>query len=187
MPVKIGNITNLSDARYGAGMGVDYLGFPLGRGIAIATFKDIVGWISGPALVIEWDDPAAAEQMDLPELIYQIQVEQVHHIAAFAPEQKWIVSGTAASLLLAQPTLLPVQSQILFLEVVDATQSPNETLAALADHFRVWAQIETVEAIPAVTAGIFEGIALRGFDEERAGLKDYGALAEILETLEVID
>jgi phosphoribosylanthranilate isomerase len=55
--VKVGNISNLSDARYCAGMGVDMLGFRVIDGlpgyIAPQAFQEIRGWISGPKVVAE--------------------------------------------------------------------------------------------------------------------------------------
>ncbi|MFM1835376.1 MAG: hypothetical protein RJA04_63, partial [Bacteroidota bacterium] len=44
--VKVSAITNLSDARYCAGMGVDLLGFPLGK-ISIDQFTEIRNWLAG--------------------------------------------------------------------------------------------------------------------------------------------
>jgi phosphoribosylanthranilate isomerase len=43
--VKAGNITNLSDARYCAGMGVDWLGFPADV-VNPDTFKEITNWVT---------------------------------------------------------------------------------------------------------------------------------------------
>src|SRR5688572_33445133 len=55
--VKVGCITNLSDARYCAGMGVDMLGFRVVEGqedyIKPSQFQEIRGWISGPSVVAE--------------------------------------------------------------------------------------------------------------------------------------
>src|SRR5687767_3639265 len=55
--VKVGSITNLSDARYCAGMGVDMLGFRViedqENHIPISLFQQIRGWVSGPHVVAE--------------------------------------------------------------------------------------------------------------------------------------
>ncbi|NJM26270.1 MAG: N-(5'-phosphoribosyl)anthranilate isomerase, partial [Bacteroidia bacterium] len=55
--VKVGNITNLSDARYCAGMGVDMLGFATIKGAAFHITADLYqqlrGWISGPSYVAQ--------------------------------------------------------------------------------------------------------------------------------------
>ncbi len=58
--VKVGNISNLSDARYCAGMGVQYLGFSMDRNtehyIDQKTLKTIKEWIVGPTIVGEFSD-----------------------------------------------------------------------------------------------------------------------------------
>ena len=55
--VKVGCITNLSDARYCAGMGVDMLGFRAVESqenyIKPSQFQEIRGWIAGPLVVAE--------------------------------------------------------------------------------------------------------------------------------------
>jgi phosphoribosylanthranilate isomerase len=55
--VKVGNISNLGDARYCSGMGVDMLGFSVIQGnpdyITPKLFQEIRGWISGPKIVAE--------------------------------------------------------------------------------------------------------------------------------------
>ena len=60
--VKVGNITNLSDARYCAGMGVDMLGFAIGKadgqGVGATKFKEITDWIAGPEFILELPEGA---------------------------------------------------------------------------------------------------------------------------------
>src|SRR5688572_3598128 len=55
--VKVGSITNLSDARYCAGMGVEMLGFATIQGqknyLSPIKFQEIRGWITGPLIVAE--------------------------------------------------------------------------------------------------------------------------------------
>ena len=58
--VKVSAITNLSDARYCAGMGVDLLGFPLGK-ISIDQFTEIRNWLAGVQIVGEFSTNDAAE------------------------------------------------------------------------------------------------------------------------------
>ena len=57
--VKAANITNLSDARYCAGMGVDWIGFPLSQ-VNPTVFSEITGWLSGPQWVVEFQTHFAA-------------------------------------------------------------------------------------------------------------------------------
>ena len=66
--VKVGNVTNLTDARYCAGMGVDLLGFPAientANYMAPKTFQEIRGWITGPQIVAEVYGLTSASQLD---------------------------------------------------------------------------------------------------------------------------
>src|SRR6516162_4980549 len=50
--VKVGSVTNLSEARYCAGMGVDFLSFPIAS-IDPKTYREITGWVAGPKFGIE--------------------------------------------------------------------------------------------------------------------------------------
>ena len=55
--VKVSTISNLSDARYCAGMGVDLLGFctieEQDDYMHPARFQEIRGWVTGPKIVAE--------------------------------------------------------------------------------------------------------------------------------------
>ena len=67
--VKISNVTNLSDARYCAGMGVDMLGFSMDADspdyIEPKKFAEIRGWVAGVQIVGETQstDPDVIEQL----------------------------------------------------------------------------------------------------------------------------
>src|SRR6185369_1389083 len=52
--VKVGQVTNLSEARYCAGMGVDFLSFPISS-IDPKTYLEITGWVAGPKFGVEVD------------------------------------------------------------------------------------------------------------------------------------
>ena len=58
--VKVGSITNLSDARYCAGMGVEMLGFAFdpshGYYLQAIQFNEIIKWVSGVTIVGELGD-----------------------------------------------------------------------------------------------------------------------------------
>ncbi len=58
LKIKISNITNLSDARYAAAMGIDYMGFCFDKTdanyIALSKAKEIIEWTSGNLIVAEF-------------------------------------------------------------------------------------------------------------------------------------
>lgn len=183
MPVKLGRVTNLSDARYGAGMGVSYLAFPINQGIELQAFKEIAGWVSGPALVAEVSDPAAPWLPDLPEVIFQCPVTLLPQ-ADRLPRGKWIVQGSGPALAACLDELRAHRDRILFLDLANTEAMDEAILNRLMQAFPVWVPPGN-QPIDALMARGFAGLSLEGFAEERAGFKDYGPLAAVLESLEV--
>ena len=63
--VKVGEVSNLSDARYCAGMGVELIGFNLDKSsanyVSIETFTAITGWIEGVEFVAEFENSSLEE------------------------------------------------------------------------------------------------------------------------------
>jgi len=55
--IKAGAVSSLSDARFFAGMGVDWLGFDVNPGseeyVSPELYKNIAGWVTGPLRVAE--------------------------------------------------------------------------------------------------------------------------------------
>lgn len=198
--VKINSVTNLTDARYGAGMYVNLLGFNLDRDsdkyVSPELFKDISGWVSGVEFVAEFSHESNPDMLTILEqypaiswieydrieelqnlagkgysLIYKMNLEEVRHIE---PD----VAKTLS------------QSGIIFHVV-----SQDEVLSD--DNFKVIKKLAldckvilgvgiTVENVNSLgeEVGIY-GISLSGSDEIKPGLKDMGELADILEKLEI--
>ena len=71
--VKLGNITNLSDARYAAASGIDYLGFCFDTTnqnyIAPIKAKEIIDWITGCEIVAEFGNQTIEEIQTISELL----------------------------------------------------------------------------------------------------------------------
>jgi len=187
--VKVGNITNLSDARYCAGMGVDLLGFPVGgaNGISLEKFKEINGWVTGPELVLEI---ASAE--NATELIEQFYGNHIEIDASLLPLLKDIKD---LSLLVRvelnnwskiASNLHPYKQYIKFLVAKNFQDASMKVIKEAAQHYSILAEyneedgeLEELLDLPV------EGIALKGTDELKPGLKDYQQLSGILERLEI--
>ncbi len=177
--VKVGSITNLSDARYCAGMGVDMLGFRVREGqesyIPPKKFQEIRGWVAGPLVVaevygikhqdelseiLEHYKPDYVEMglsefslftsLPLPVILF---IEEHEVLPEMHLEPAYLLSAVEPKAVYAYPLLLALQSEH---DLDIALNSPQIT-----------------------------GIALKGSHELRPGLKDYTVLAEILERLEV--
>jgi phosphoribosylanthranilate isomerase len=177
--VKIGGITNLSDARYCAGMGVDMLGFGVVPGlpnyVSPELFQQIRGWVTGPLIVAEISGLKTADELhqiledyrpdmleiELPELSL-IPSPPLPYILRLRSDQQVGTLSIQPEYLLGRPPLVATSSYPVLLEV----RTTDEAKAALAD-------------------SSVQGIALVGGPELRPGLKDYSDLADILELLEV--
>ncbi|PZX51260.1 phosphoribosylanthranilate isomerase [Algoriphagus ratkowskyi] len=200
--VKVSGITNLTDARYCAGMYVDLLGFSLEEGtdkfITPSQFNEITGWVSGLEFVGEF----------LTSTSYEVE----ETLANF-PSIQWIEHDRIEPLvemegkgkgLIYKMDLKEVRR--IELEVAEKLNSSGIIFHITADHEKL--DEEDMEAIKILSdnckvilgAGItaenvkglitdlnLYGISLTGGVEIKPGLKDFDELADILEALEVED
>jgi phosphoribosylanthranilate isomerase len=198
--VKISGITNLSDARYCAGMGVDMLGFSMDADtpdyVNPTRFAEIRQWIAGVQIVGE-------TQQTNPETIetlletYQpdaLQVDEsalLPYLATFGKplllridlthstlEQLAAIYATThehvAYFLLDSPAMLHLDDDM------------KATLRQLAQTYPILLgagiTAETVQTL--LTDLPLRGISLRGGEEDRPGSKDFGDLMDVLEALD---
>jgi phosphoribosylanthranilate isomerase len=175
--VKVGCITNLSDARYCAGMGADMLGFRAVEGqenyIEPLQFQEIRGWITGPLVVAEVYGLQNAE--DLPVILEKFKPDYLEmglqELAMFST--------------LPLPLVLTVNQtdDLASLAVEPAyliSQKPFETTFPLLIEVHEKADVKTV-----LDDNKVAGVVLKGGKELKPGLKDYEVLNEILELLDV--
>lgn len=191
--VKVGKISNLSDARYCAGMSVDMLGFGVINGqeqyVSPELFKEIRGWFTGPAVVAEvygiekHEDLAAIVQNYLPDFIEGklADIKKLH--SAFAA---YILSTTYEEIKAHEDELGIYRAQIGYLIIPAST--PVEQIDALSKEYKLLLQIDSANPDDSLLHNIhIKGIALQGSAEDKPGLKNYDALASILERLEKED
>jgi len=174
--VKVGEISNLSDARYCAGMGVEMLGFLLDtdEAISVTDIREITDWIEGCTYVAEF------KSSSLEEIEQKIQDFPFDYIQ------------------IQDKSILPhLQKKgmkvILECEVKDIEEEIDVAYVlikgTLSDDFSIKYPVllggdinkEQLEHI--VDAGV--GINLLGSKEIRPGYKDFDELADILEGLEL--
>ena len=200
--VKISNVTNLSDARYCAGMGVEMLGFSIDEDspnyITPKKFEDICSWLAGVTLVAE------TAQTDPESIIKALSQYPVHSVQV---ESSGLLNYLRSELNL--PLILRISvdtyeadeiSSILsrydgevshfLLESDNNAKLSDEwiqTLGSLANEYPILFGfgLEDEYAVTALTE-LFPtiGIALRGSEEIRPGYKDFGSMMDILEALE---
>ena len=203
-------MANLTDARYFAALGVDYLGFPLEPGTAgqvgpleIAAFRE---WVEGPELVGEFGGTPAgqvarlADELDL----HLVQVGTFADVAAVAAA----AGGRAVLQSLALgPDFGPGEAQAALDRgagdvrgfVLDFSRAGlawsrlRENTAWMRWLEATCADYEVLLDVPADAADLDEilavlaptGLQLRGGDEEAVGVKSFDDLDEWFDVLRV--
>ena len=197
--VKVGSITNLSDARFCAGFGVDLLGFDINPDsenyISIEEANEIMGWVAGPTFVAELGHMAAADALKLQaenkfpfvqvdnlavadelktngfEVILQVNVSHESDVEQLTQA----IGGEYAYIIVScqAPELIPAIEE----ELASGSETP------LIKNYDV--ELSQLDHIIQVQP--FTGIELKGSQEEKPGFKEYDELADILEALEEED
>ncbi|HQQ98489.1 MAG TPA: hypothetical protein PLX35_14560 [Cyclobacteriaceae bacterium] len=179
--IYVHRITNLSDARYCAGMGVDMLGFVVDPSdpdyVTPKLYQEMVGWISGPKRVIEW---CSTSSPDWDELLEAYKPDLIHlplRGIATAPALPLMVEIDASEL----PSLKssPNFTHLIIRDGLNIHTIPNSTKLPVL--LSVPGNINSQELLHHTGAA---GLALQGSSEVAPGLKDYDHLAQILEALE---
>ncbi len=203
--VKISNVTNLSDARYCAGMGVDMLGFSIDESapsfITPKKYQELRAWIAGVQLVAESSatDPLALLQVLSDYEVDALQVED--------PDLLPFLKNESGKPLLLRVNVDRYEADELdalmgrysldvayFLLESDSNEPLNEEwkgyLHTLGRDYPILLGfgLEGEESIADfVENSPINGIALKGSEELRPGYKDFGTLMDILEALELDD
>jgi len=189
--VKVGSITNLSDARYCAGMGVDLLGFNAVEGspdyISPIQVEELRGWFVGPKVVIEiygidhrdnYEELLNNYQPDMIELscheLLKLRPKEIPMILAIHPEQ----FETQAAV------LRDFKSSIKFLQLPASTDKALLQKIALQFPVLVEPSLATEPDLDFFKQNAAIGLALKGSEEEKAGYKSYEQLSRVLEQLE---
>ncbi|WP_266367122.1 phosphoribosylanthranilate isomerase [Tellurirhabdus rosea] len=198
--VKISNVTNLSDARYCAGMGVEMLGFSMDETaeqyVSPQKLAEIRGWLAGVQIVGETaeTDPQAFEKLLESYQPDAVQVEDsavVPYAASF--DLPVILKLDLGQLTLAQITsILTTKHDGLSFVLLEAKAPINldddlrTTLQQLAESYPVLLGTGiSVDNVLDVLANLpLRGIALAGGDEARPGYREFGEMMDILEKLE---
>ena len=198
--VKISDVTNLSDARYCAGMGVEMLGFSVdetsGSFVDLKKFQEIRSWIAGVQIVAETTS-TDAEVIVEKITSYQPDAVQVSE-ASVLP---WLKAETIKPIILRVEADQDVDTVVEIMEnnlqyasyflLESSSESAldgdwPEFLGTIASRFPILIGFgitpENASSLSETTA--ITGVALRGSEEIRPGFKDFGELMDVLEALE---
>jgi phosphoribosylanthranilate isomerase len=192
--VKVSNVTNLSDARYCAGMGVEMIGFVMDKHsvdyVSAEKMKEIKSWVAGIQIVGE------TQSVDYEEVkgfvkSYEIDVLQIAEVSLLPQIAD-----------LGKPIILKLDfentdfednlnrySQFVEFFLVDGAELSDfakYTLKEYAANFAIILDFginsENIQTL--LDEMPIKGIALKGSNEIRPGFKDYDELSDILEILE---
>jgi phosphoribosylanthranilate isomerase len=190
--VKVSGIENLSDARYCAGMGVEFLGFPLTQ-VPLDKFLEIRNWITGVEIVGEFSGSNTSETIDL---IQQYQPDRIE------------VDSKANLIELKKldlPIILRVNIDTDNLPALFAAAAPfvshfllvgndKDSLLGAESQVEIWAaqysmliglDIPEEDLEEWVDQSSIKGIGLNSGKEDRPGFRDFTDLMTILEKLEI--
>lgn len=195
--VLIRRVTNLSDARYCAGMGVEMLVFPLSgpEALAPAAVRELGGWTAGVQLVGEVD-ATAYSAADLNALAQDCKLD---YLLLTGPVSELTLTElnypVIREVTLADLNELPMFGEVAYAVLTGLTEddlndphlptrlveAPVPVLLAVLN--------PTARAVRAALEWLptLAGLALDGGPETRPGVRDFGLLGEALEALELAD
>ena len=207
--IKAGSITNLTDARYFAAWGVDWLGFDLVKGsennLADQDVLTIKEWVDGVSFIGEvglLDDLSVTEQIktlglegiqfgqfsevaairSLPESMMRIQERVVEYVSQLKSLADWIVARQDW----VDAFLLDFSKNgICWPDLDDAHRFD---LKELCSRFPI---LLAMDVEPSQMTEIIEllnplGFELKGGEEEKIGFKSFDNIDEIFEEIELL-
>ncbi len=190
LSVKIGDVTNLSDARYAAGMGVDYIGFNINEDskhyLQADSFKEILNWVSGVGIIGE------VGNNNLPQGYEQFLPETGNpDLLAKCSEGVLRIACENKSLQEIQDSLQQAPQALFYLLELTQAQLEKYTrqLAELCSQYAIYLSLPFTETLLQIVVETIQpkGIEIKGSLEEQPGLKDYDGIADVLEWLEMDD
>ncbi|MEX2231504.1 MAG: hypothetical protein WD824_05055 [Cyclobacteriaceae bacterium] len=184
--VKVSHISNLSDARYCAGMGVEMLGFRVIPGaehyLPAGVFQDIRGWISGPKIIAELYGLSSPDQIATAVQTYAPDYFELT-FAEYSTFRNVLSLPCIVYLdVTADMDSVANDSQVSYLLVGEETSCADISIADIPVLIKITALNNLNEKLG---EGCFKGFVLEGSKELRPGVTNYDQLGAILESLEV--
>ncbi|RTQ45712.1 hypothetical protein EJV47_24820 [Hymenobacter gummosus] len=200
--VIVRGINNLSDARYCAGMGADYLTFRLDPALPGAVTPELVqelsSWVAGVQLVGEFGT-LPVEQINA--LVQQCGLQQVLLHGPRRPEEMAELTVPALVLVAWIPDMLPEDVERRFQQQAPHVggfvfaELPPQPLAEaqlmrLTEQARLYPIWLAPGFAPASVRELIEavqprGLVLEGGNEIRPGLRDFTEMEAVFEELEI--
>ena len=189
--IKINKVNNLTDARYFAAMGADYLGFCCNleteRYCSPTRIKEIIDWVEGPQFVLELDGWQSIEEIDT---LLDFNLGQALHFGAFATYEDRFSLPIFKDIIFENMEQTNI-SNIDF-PVVRSEKNYNSFTESEISRLKEWISGKKVFLDIPVDAKNLEkmienlpiyGLILRGGEEEKTGLKSFENLDAIFDIL----
>ena len=184
--IYVSCITNLSDARYCAGMGADILGFVVDPDsidyVSPEQYQAMIGWVAGPRRVVQISMP---DKMNLSQVVTKYAPDLLHIPFSSLdqlPKQELplVLEVSLADIAHATTLASNLNARIEYLLVTDLHEAKPALLPMTPPSLlAIDKSIESLHDFLRNTHAV--GVALKGSRELSPGLKDYDHLAEILE------
>lgn len=183
----ISNVANLSDARYFAAMGADYLGFAVNEYANMTVINEMIDWVEGPLFIAELEGIEWNEQ--LIELVDSLKVNGIAYPGFWSDGLMNTGGITFMKRNLAIQSNTDVDHQIIKLEksFQNLSSSEIDELKAACKMKSVYLDLifEAQDLDYIIENFNPEGLVLRGGNEEKVGLKSFDELDEIFDQLSV--
>jgi phosphoribosylanthranilate isomerase len=192
--VKAGNITNLSNARYCAGMGVDIIGFPIKSGpdsrMEISKIKEITGWLAGIKTALEFhEEDLSVDENFIKEVLNELTPDYIQ-----IPINRVEVFKRISEIPLLLTTnkiqydyKLQNEDYLLFWGNIETNKDALNNFCLHYNNkvFLSCDEINETNVVKILSTINPFGIELKGQNEISPGLKSFDELSSILEVLEV--
>lgn len=199
--VKFSNVTNLSDARYAAAVGIEYIGFCFDTAstdyIAPIKAKEMIDWITGSNIVAEFGHQSLEEIKDISELLNVDAVELNNNI--LPDELPEIGKAIIKKIDVNKYTKDQLEKEITaYAKYCDAfhlyaSGKPEnydcEQLVELCKKHQIIWGLDVSKQTIINTINSFKPFAINvsGGTEEQVGIKDFDELNELLEMITLED
>jgi hypothetical protein len=157
--IKFNNIRDLADARYAAAVMADYIGFSIGdeNELPTSTIQEIIGWCSGPEIILEVKNTAA--------------IEKVKALLSILPVNGLEVSAHD------HPAMKEAFSEQNLLWIIDAKMNGED------EFMKANPNAEAAEKIKETAPW---GISMDSFESVSTGIKDFSDWNDFFEALEIL-
>jgi len=189
--VILSEVTNLSEARYAAGMGVEHLSFNLdpagGKFVTADLVKSITEWVSGVSIIGNIGSRPVKNLQDYPLNLMQVSniqlleqgKDQILYLKVNEENINSISSAMAENSSIVVFFILSFEEKLIHLH--------NAKLSKLCENFNIYlstsfnpdSMLEILDSLKP------QGIVLYGNKEDRPGNTSYDGIAEVLEQLEL--